>query len=296
MLRWRLLLGVVLTAALVGLLGLEWWLARPGVVLLPLALVAGALGAGELIAMLRARGHQPSSRVIYGGTLLAILVASAPALPYSVAFVAQIGAIGLFAMVFALSLLLAVVGEMRRYDGSGRATTNIALTMLAILYVGGLLSFLVQLRLLGGEKDVFGLFALASMMAVVKMSDIGQYTAGRLFGRHKLAPQISPGKTWEGLAGGLLFACVTACLLIEPVVSNHVLSATGVARAVVYATALAAAGLIGDLTESMFKRDAGVKDSSTWLPGFGGVLDLLDSLLGAAPLGYLFWVMGWIGR
>ena len=194
-------------------------------------------------------------------------------------------------------------------SSDGTATTNLALSILAIAYAGGLMGFMVQLRLLDGPRlgndGRWGMVALISLIATVKMSDIGQYTVGRLFGRRKLAPAVSPGKTWEGAFGGALFAIVAAWLVFYwaaglpaasgtagTTVSN---SASKVLSTVAFAVAVAVSGIIGDLTESMFKRDAGVKDSSTWMPGFGGVLDLLDSLLGAAPVAYLFWVVGVVG-
>ena len=147
-----------------------------------------------------------------------------------------------------------------------------------------------------------GMLALVSLIATVKMSDTGQYITGRLIGRHKLAPVVSPGKTWEGAIGGLVFAIGTAWFLFGWEVRQLVAAPSGLpplnqsvlggVRIVLFAVAVAAAGLVGDLAESMLKRDAEVKDSSTWLPGFGGVLDLLDSLLGAAPVAYLFWALG----
>jgi phosphatidate cytidylyltransferase len=131
--------------------------------------------------------------------------------------------------------------------------------------------------------------ALASLIATVKMSDTGQYFVGRAFGRHKLAPRVSPGKTWEGVLGGVLFAVIGAGLAFW---FSGRFDLVGV---ICYAFALAPAGIIGDLAESLLKRDVGVKDSSTWMPGFGGVLDMLDSLLVAAPVAYLFWALGWVG-
>ena len=157
----------------------------------------------------------------------------------------------------AISLLLGFVGELRRYDGTGRATVNLTLAVFAIAYVGGLIGFLVQLRLFGGGDGRLGMMAIVSLIAIVKMSDIGQYTAGRLFGRHKLAPTVSPGKTWEGLIGGVVFASATAWLLIEPSISRDWLSGGGLIHAATYGIALAVAGLVGDLAESLLKRDAG---------------------------------------
>jgi phosphatidate cytidylyltransferase len=173
---------------------------------------------------------------------------------------------------------------------------------LSVLYIGGLLGFLVQLRLLPVAGDVAhgGLLAMLSMVIVVKATDIGAYTVGRLWGRRKLAPLLSPGKTWEGAAGGLAFALAGALLALGPLA--HALGVASnrgwvawVACAAIYALLVSSAGIVGDLAESLLKRDAGVKDSSTWLPGFGGVLDLLDSLLVAAPVAYFCWISGLLG-
>ena len=118
------------------------------------------------------------------------------------------------------------------------------------------------------------------------------YTFGRMFGRHKLSPIVSPGKTWEGAIGGLLVAVLTSWLVFTFVARSMLGPDTrqiGMPTILLFGVAVAAAGIIGDLAESLLKRDAGVKDSSTWMPGFGGVLDLLDSLLGAAPVAYAIW-------
>jgi phosphatidate cytidylyltransferase len=287
----------VLIAGFAGLCWLDWRASLPGIVLLPLAIVAALLAAGELLAMFRKKGHDPLAWVLYGGTLVTVIAAAIPGLGPMAAWswATPIQGIGWLAIGLAVSVLVALVGELWRYDGSGRATLNLSLAVFAILYVGGFIGLLVQLRLLGGEDGRLGMFALLSLIAIVKMSDIGQYVAGRLFGRHKLAPAISPGKTWEGVSGGLVFAGLTAWLFIEPALNRNWLSVAGLLHSMFYAVAFAVAGLVGDLAESLLKRDAGVKDSSDWMPGFGGVLDLLDSLLGAAPVAYMFWALGLIG-
>lgn len=289
MLRWRLILGTFFIAALVGLCWLDHHSVRPGIYMLPLAIIVGLAAAGELSAMLRRR-DDPTQRltwVLYAGVLVTVLVAAMPVFFPAAASNASIGRLGWLSLGLAAALLLAQVDGIVCYRSPERAILHTALACLAILYVGGSIGFLVQLRLLDGS---LGIVPLASLIATVKMSDTGQYFVGRRFGRLKLAPRISPGKTWEGVAGGALFAIVTAWFVFwwsgEP---------AGVFATIAYALALAAAGIVGDLAESMIKRDAGVKDSSTWMPGFGGVLDMLDSLLLAAPVAYLFWALGWVG-
>ncbi len=132
-------------------------------------------------------------------------------------------------------------------------------------------------------------WTLASIVIVVA-TDIGAYATGLRFGRHKLAPNISPGKTWEGFAGSILVAVVTAVLLATLML--HEPWWLGVVMGVL----LALVGTVGDLTESLIKRDLGVKDISTWLPGHGGFLDRLDSILPSAAVAYaIFLIVGAAG-
>jgi phosphatidate cytidylyltransferase len=296
-LRWRLILGVVIIAGLVALCVLDARASRPGLYLSPLAIVAAMLAAGEMLRLFAARDSHPAPWTVYVGVILPVAASCLAVICDDTLPVIMLGRVGLLGLGLAAGLLLALLGEMSRYKVPGQSIANVAHAALAILYVGGLVGMLVQLRLVGGaileQKMAMTLLPLASLIAIVKLSDIGQYTFGRLFGRRKLAPLISPGKTWEGAIGGGAIAVLAGVIGMPRLLSEMpglrpwqlLLDGT-------FALSLALAGIAGDLAESMLKRDAGVKDSSDWLPGFGGVLDLLDSLMFASPVAYAWWASG----
>ena len=127
---------------------------------------------------------------------------------------------------------------------------------------------------------------LLAALLIVWAADAGAYFAGKGFGRVKLAPQISPGKTWEGVIGGLLVVLLLSILVA-------IWSERPISVAVPFCLAIAALSVVGDLTVSMFKRTAGLKDSGSFFPGHGGVLDRIDSVAAAAPLFALG--LGWLG-
>lgn len=133
-----------------------------------------------------------------------------------------------------------------------------------------------------------GLLWLVSTLALVWLADIAAYFTGRRFGRRKLAPAISPGKTWEGVAGAVVATVVAALLLAvvwpaQPFFSTRLLQALGIPLGALVLTLLVALSVVGDLFESLLKRQAGVKDSGRLLPGHGGVLDRIDALLPVLP-------------
>ncbi len=288
MLRWRLILGAALIAALAAGCWLD--LHSTGLVLAPLSLVVVLLASGEIIWLLRSAGIAVRPSVVYAGNLS--LIASAW-LPQWFALPSWPGGLAGVALVFVFWLLVALAVECIAYRKPGGITARLAATLFALAYVGLLASFWILLRLLPpvGAK---GLVALVSLVIVVKMCDIGAYTVGRLVGRHKMAPYLSPGKTIEGAVGGIVFALLGAWLafdwLLPWLAGGHV--STG--RWLAFGVVIGASGIFGDLAESLLKRDLGRKDSSTWLPGFGGVLDIVDSVLWAAPVAYAFWIFGWV--
>jgi phosphatidate cytidylyltransferase len=293
MLRWRLTLGMAFIGLLVLLCWLDWHASMPGIWLLPLAVLVAGVGADEVVGLAKSRGLPTCRLTAIVGTVLIVLAAYLPIVFPSV------GPNSVFAhngtlLALALGVILAILAEMVRYRRPGEVIARLAVSMLAMVYVGVLMGFVVQLRNL--FPDQRGLYALVSLIAVVKLSDIGAYTVGRLLGKHKMAPTLSPGKTWEGAAGGVLFSCVGAYVIFRIWLTGETISGPGLFAAgwLPFGVAMAASGMLGDLAESLLKRDAGRKDSSTWMPGFGGVMDLLDSILLAAPVAYLFWAAGWV--
>ena len=294
MLRYRLLLGTLLIAALAGLCALDARSETPGVYLLPLALAATALGADEF-ARLAGRRLPVPHLLLCAGSVIIVLSNWAPAV---FAGRTHIGPWGWPAIAFGLSLALVFADEIRRYEAPGKAIERLATAALGLAYCGLLMSFVVQLRFFATpDESRWGVVALVSLIVVVKMCDTGAYTVGRMIGKHKLAPRLSPGKTIEGAAGGLAFACFGAWATftwLAPLLIDQP-PGTPIFRSLTYGLIVGVAGMLGDLAESLLKRDVSAKDSSTWLPGFGGVLDILDSILYAAPAAYACWALHLVG-
>ncbi|MDZ7620512.1 MAG: phosphatidate cytidylyltransferase [Patescibacteria group bacterium] len=294
MLRWRLLLGTVLIAVLGLLCWLDHHASTPGIWLFPVGLLGAVLATGEVLSLAGAVGAKPLSGTVYACNVLLLASSWLPLVCNEAAEAAPNVAAGTWPLLaLALCVLAVFGGEMIRFQKpGGGATLNIAMAMLAIVYVGLLMSLLAQLRVR------WGLGALLSLLLVVKMGDIGAFTVGRLVGRHKIAPVLSPGKTIEGAFGALAFACAGSWAVFHGLVPWL---ATSTAAAgpwwgwICFGLLVGIAGMVGDLAESLMKRDAGRKDSSRWMPGFGGVLDILDSILLAAPVGWLCWALGIVG-
>ena len=159
----------------------------------------------------------------------------------------------------------------------------ISTTLFGLMYVPWLLNFIQKINFFPRAE---GNYYLLYFILITKFSDTGAYVAGSLFGRHKMIPRVSPGKTWEGFAGALLISAAASLLFVAGFRTH--LTGMNYAHALVLGLLLGLAAVIGDLIESLFKREAGVKDSGRFFPGIGGMLDLLDSLLFNAPIMYLY--------
>jgi phosphatidate cytidylyltransferase len=281
-----------------------WLDAQPsniyGVWLLPVLVAVSLLATEEVLSLLAARNHRPVAWPIYLGNVLIPLSASLPLL-FALAGrefpeANPLGRGGWPMAALATAAIAMIGAEMGRYRQPGTSVVHAALGIFAMVYVGLLMSFLALLRL--HESNEWGLLALLSVLAITKMADTGAYFFGRMLGRHKMTPLLSPGKTWEGGAGGVVAACATswACFhWLGPWLVGTRYIEPPLAASLIYGLILAAAGMHGDLAESLLKRDMQRKDSSSWLPGLGGVLDIIDSVLVAAPCAYLCWILGLVG-
>jgi phosphatidate cytidylyltransferase len=262
--------------------------------------------------------------VVFGDAALAAMLAMASALaawefyriaqagntyPMSAAGIALAGMVplavhaqylGLWKPSYALGavILVAVFAASIWTRGvSNRPLSSVAVTLLGVGYTGCMLAFGYAIRYhpyafadasLAGLTIPSGALLLLLPLFVVWASDIGAYAVGRMLGRHKLIPAVSPGKTVEGAIGGLLASALVAWIYVDAVLAPAAQLGfrwrlTGV---IVFAIIVSAAAQLGDLAESLLKREAGVKDSSHLIPGHGGVLDRLDSLFFALPVSY----------
>ena len=175
-------------------------------------------------------------------------------------------------------VLLALLLYQYKIHGTSGVLANCGANYFSILYLGLLSSFCIAIRI------EFGLWPLLMFVFVVKSADIGAYSIGTMFGKHKFSPKISPGKTWEGMGGAVAAAIIVAIgfALICDIMPWW--------PAVIFGLGFAFIGQLGDLAESMIKRDAEQKDAANKVPGFGGILDIIDSPLLAAPFAYLFFM------
>jgi phosphatidate cytidylyltransferase len=251
-----------------------------------LALIA-ALGAFEFIRIARLKDVFPQPVVTVAGALAFVLVAAMFSYPLAL--------VAMWWLTTALVVIAAAVVIWTR-GVAGRPLASAAATVFGALLTGGTVSYAILLRnLLHSypsplDTPAAGLAVVAFPLAVTWLNDTFAYFGGKTFGKHKLIPRISPGKTVEGTIAGLAGSIITTILYTKFVFVDWLGLPFGVGYAILAAVALSAAAVIGDLAESLIKREAGVKDSGALLPGHGGVLDRFDALYFTLPTAYFLLV------
>ena len=184
-----------------------------------------------------------------------------------------------FLILFVLGLCVRQLFSKKNAAG----IVAISTTLFGLMYVPWLLNFIQKINFF---PNVEGKFFLLYFVLVTKFSDSGAYAVGSLIGKHKMIPRISPGKTWEGFGGAIFLSTISSLIFVQ-IFHAHMTGMNWI-HALVLGVVLSVTAVIGDLIESLFKREAGLKDSGHFFPGIGGILDLLDSLLFNAPIMYLY--------
>lgn len=292
MLKQRLLLGPVLILLLVGGIALDSWLDRqplpgwlaalipghrdfpPGVVVFVVVLTLSFVAARELVRILRDKGIQASMRLSCAAAMLGLAVSCLVPTEFRGEHSATVVS---SAAALVLVISLAFYSRRQTVEGVIAATGG---TLLAFVYLGLMFGFILAIR---REHSAW---ILLWILVTTKSCDIGAYFTGKAIGRHKLIVWLSPGKTWEGLVGGTVVAAAVGALGVELLRHyGHAILPTwqgGALAGVLFAIV----GQVGDLMASLLKRDAGIKDAGRILPGFGGMLDVIDSPLLVAPAAY----------
>lgn len=264
---------------LVGVVWLDEWMrsiGRPaGLILTAAMLLIGVEAGRELAKIFRARAITTSVRINSIAVCAGVLASSLTE--------RELGGMSGTAVVCttaAAVMLLGMLYYSRKHTAEGVVAATAA-TLLAFVYVGLMGGFFIIL-----SKEYSGWLMLAVVL-ITKCCDIGAYFTGLAFGRHKLIPWLSPGKTWEGLAGGVAAsAAVGAMVAWLAGDAGPPIPAVSPLGGALLGAVFGFAGQAGDLIASMLKRDAGMKDYSRALPGFGGVMDIVDSPLLVAPVAY----------
>ena len=282
MLKYRLFFGTLMTVIFTGIVIFDSWLdgsltvsatddrAVQGTIL---CILIGALIVPSQLELSRLAAAKSLKIFTPISVVASVLFASSWYWPQLV----QISPSAYLFFVSAFSLLVLLLYQYVRYGVLG-VIANCGANYFSIIYLGLFSAFVLAVRI------DFGLWPLLMFVFTVKSADIGAYAGGSLFGRHKFSPKISPGKTWEGM----LTAIATAMIVAIGFAASCDIMMWWLAA--IFGFCFAFIGQMGDLAESMIKRDAQQKDSANNVPGFGGILDIVDSPLVAAPFAYLFFM------
>jgi phosphatidate cytidylyltransferase len=313
LLRDRLLSASFLISMTVLLLWMDVWFPVRGISglwLLPLLLFFSLGTAFDFASLMRTYGRSVERNWILAATAW---VSLSPCIPMLWPLFGQtypadcpIGTLGWILVAVVSSVFLFLLREIISYrPGRGGCIDRTFIGCFASVYVGVPMALLVVIRQLGtsagsslsADAGIWGIVALVAMVAATKSSDAGAYFTGKAIGRRKLIPQLSPGKTWEGAAGGIATAVAVSYACSHWLIPNMVALNVGPPwwGPAVFGTTCAVAGMVGDLAESMVKRETGAKDSGNWLPGLGGVWDVTDSLIAAVMPAWLMLAGGLLG-
>ena len=285
MLGWRIGISAILIPALIGVFYFDSHVGSSALGLLVLCEILAIRAVWEMAELFRDRSKR-------------LQLPSMFACAASVVFCGWIPHLGEgtheidltpLAICFAFTVMLLCASEAARFHRPGSSLETLGTEILIVSYVGVLLAVTAQLRWVAGHEA--GYLVLGSLLVCAKGGDIGAYTIGRLFGKAKMAPLLSPGKTWAGAAGAVMGAGLSGWLWMTFATPffNPQWSPCAWYISVIYGCLIGVTGLIGDLVESLLKRDVGKKDSAALFPGFGGLLDLLDSVIYAGPMALLLW-------
>ena len=249
-------IGVGIALGAIVLSSLFFW--RPA--FLGVLLAAIAVGTWEMTRAVAQRAHAPAVPLLAGGPVMAVL--------------AWYGGADALALGLLATLLAMIVWRLG--EGAAGYQRDVTVGALIAVYVPFLASFAALLA----RSDDGDVRVLVTLLAVV-LSDTGGYVTGVFFGKHPMAPSVSPKKSWEGFVGSLVWTAAGSAVAL-----HFLIDGAGWWQGAIFGLAVSGASVLGDLGESLIKRDLGIKDMSNLLPGHGGLMDRLDSILLAAPTAY----------
>lgn len=271
----RIIVGSLLTLLAAGVFYGDHVIGPPYPFLMAVSVLFGAIAAHEMV-MLIPQQRRPNWALTVAGTLSLLLLNWTAAHKGISHWPLIVGG-------FVAALMLAFLWEMHIFQAPGESMNRIALTVLSVAYLGILAGFFVNLRI-HQRTPIEGTLAMILAIFVPKGCDIGAYFTGSFLGKHKMTPVLSPKKTWEGAAGGLATAMGVALAVqaYQPIIPGGWLGAAA------FGLVVGTVGMLGDLAESLIKRDCGSKDAANLIPSFGGILDVIDAVLFAAPVVYVW--------
>jgi len=267
MLKQRVLVAVILLPVGIALIF------AGGLAYLAMVAFFMAVAAGEYAQMFTPLKRRPERTLVIGGALVLLLSRYFAGFRYDVHLIAAL-------------VLVTVIYHMADYErGAAESGTDFAISLSGMLYVGLLGAYMISLR-----QITNGAWWVLLALPVIWIADSGAYFAGRAWGKHKLSPRLSPKKTWEGYLAGVAAGTAGGAALaaVFPLLAGHTIDGMTALNGALLGFLISVFAPLGDLAESMFKRQAGVKDSGNLLPGHGGAFDRVDSWLWAGLIAYYF--------